>query len=99
MAKYLLIYRTTGQPMPEMTPEQAEAGMQKWMDWAGRAGAAIVDMGAPLTPVNGSSETVGGYSVLEAADADALAGLLEGHPHTEFGGTVEIHEFQAIPGM
>ena len=34
--------------MAKATPEQAKAGMDPWMAWAGKAGKAVVDLGAPL---------------------------------------------------
>ena len=99
MAKYLLTYKGTGEPMPEPTPEQGQAIMQAWMEWGGKAGSAIVDFGAPVAPIGGADKTIGGYSILEASDADALNALLEGHPHVAQGGTIDVHELQAIPGM
>ena len=36
--------------MASASPEDAKAGMDAWMAWAGRAGQAIVDFGAPLGP-------------------------------------------------
>lgn len=99
MTKYLLVYKTTGEPMAEPTPEQGQAIMEAWMTWGGKAGPAIVDFGAPVTPVDSADATIGGYSILEAADATALAALLEGHPHVASGGTIDSYELEAIPGM
>jgi hypothetical protein len=62
-----------------------------------RAGSAIVDGGAPLTGGNG---TVSGYSILQAESSEALADVLDGHPHTTHGGgTIETYEFLPVPGM
>jgi hypothetical protein len=105
MAKYLVLYRfskTATEQMAQTTPEQQKAGMDAWMAWAGRAGNAIVDLGAPLQPVSdpdGTGDAIGGYSIMEAADADALREVLLGHPHTEMGGTLGVYEFIAVPGM
>lgn len=99
MAKYLLVYKTTGEPMPEPTPEQGQAIMEAWTTWGGKVGPAIVDFGAPVAPIGSAAPTIGGYSILEAADADALAALLEGHPHVAQGGTIDTYELQAIEGM
>ncbi len=35
---------------------------------------------------------------MQADSLEALQKVLEGHPHTEWGGTIEIHEFLAMPG-
>ena len=51
MTKYLVLYRADGDAaaqMAEMTPEQARAGMELWMKWAGNAGSSLVDLGNPL---------------------------------------------------
>jgi len=69
--------------------------MQLWMEWLGRAGSAIVDAGAPLPGGDGTSR---GYSLLQAESPEALAGVLEGHPHTTHGGTIDTYEFLTVPG-
>lgn len=51
MPKFMILYRspvTAAEQMASGSPEQAQAGMDAWMAWAGKAGAAIVDLGAPL---------------------------------------------------
>ena len=105
MAKYLVLYRaktTAAEQMAAGTPEQAQAGMDAWMAWAQRAGDAVVDLGAPLTvvePAGDAADPIGGYSVLQADDAAALEKVLDGHPHTATGGTIQILEFLPMPGM
>jgi hypothetical protein len=62
----------------------------------------VVDLGSPLGVVESGGDTgdpVGGYSILEAESAEALEGLLEGHPHRTMGGTIETLEFLTLPGM
>jgi len=109
MAKYLVLYRSSVPATEQMSsgsPEDAQAGMELWMQWAGRAGNAIVDMGSPLasTGVFGGAgdkdNTIGGYSVLEADSAQALAKLLDDHPHLHSPGnpSIETLEFLPIPG-
>ncbi len=51
MTKFMVLYRSALSARDQMasaTPEQAKAGMEAWMAWAGKAGDAIVDLGAPL---------------------------------------------------
>jgi len=111
MTKYLLLYRAPVSAQDQManaTPEQAQAGMDAWMQWAGRAGSAITDMGAP-TSYSGtvgatypaSEGNIGGYSILEADSLDALKQLLDGHPHLMMGDAagIDIHELLDMPGM
>lgn len=100
--KFLVLYKSdvsAQQQMGQSTPEQAEAGMQEWMSWAGRAGEAIVDMGSPVGPTSdGADASIGGYSILQADSREALDAVLEGHPHLHIG-TIDVHEFLDLPGM
>ncbi len=106
MSKYLLLYRSTvpaAEQMSNATPEQAQAGMELWMSWAGRVGDAMVDMGAPANNVGsvGAAPTgdafVGGYSILEADSVEALKALLEGHPHLQMGPEAGIDVLELLP--
>ncbi len=110
MAKFMVLYRASATAMEQMSnasPEQAQAGMEMWMQWAGAAGDAVVDLGAPLAPVGSlgkpvSSELpIAGFSILQADTADAVTKLLEDHPHFHSPGdtAIEILEFLAMPGM
>jgi hypothetical protein len=103
MTKYLLLYRapvSAAEQMANADPEAAQAGMAAWMAWSQRAGSAIVDLGSPLQAIytDGEGDPVGGYSIMEADSLERLQGLLDGHPHTGSGGTIEIHEFLPMGG-
>lgn len=69
--------------------------------WGQRAGSAILDMGAPVQRVAGAGggDPVGGFTIMQADSLDALQAVLEGHPHTEWGGTIEVLEFLPMPGL
>jgi hypothetical protein len=109
MTKYMILYRAPVSAREQMaagTPEQAEAGMKAWMEWAENAGPAIVDLGSPLaavidagTPVPAEGHVIGGYSILEAESPADLSKVLAGHPHLQWGGTIEVHEVLPAPGM
>ncbi|APA95766.1 YciI family protein [Nocardia seriolae] len=103
MTKFLVLYKadqSAREQLDQSTPEAQTAGMQAWMDWAARAGSAIVDLGSPLGPASMNADGgVGGFSVLQADSTEALQDVLKGHPHTEWGGTIDIYEFLAMPGM
>jgi hypothetical protein len=112
MKKFLVLYRAPSSGFEQMksaTPEQQKAGMDAWMGWGKKAQAAIVDMGAPLgkgmhvtkagqaTP---APNDFGGYSILQAESKEALAKMLEGHPHFMMPeGFIEIVEIMPMPGM
>jgi hypothetical protein len=109
MAKFMVLYRSptpAAEMMAQMTPEQSKAGMDMWMDWSKKAGAALADFGMPL----GASRSVGsdaaasqvtGYSILEAGSLDEAMKLVEDHPHlkTPGGATIDVYEFLPAPGM
>ena len=105
MTKYLVLYRqqlTASEQMAQSTPEQAQAGMDAWMAWAREAGDAIVDLGSPTSvvdPGGDSGDPIGGYSIMQSDSPDALAALLERHPHKAMGGTIETLELLSMPGM
>jgi hypothetical protein len=107
MTRFLVLYRapvSARQQMTNVTPEQAQAGMDLWTAWAGRAGDAIVDLGAPLGDgaMVGNGEAysdVAGYSILEAVSHGAVVELLQDHPHFHTpSGQVEVHEMLPVPG-
>jgi len=102
MTKYLLLYRapvSAAEQMASSTPEAGQAGMEAWMAWGERAGPAVVDMGSPVQSISGSAggDQIGGDAIMQADSLEALQKVLEGHPHTEWGGTIEILEFLALP--
>ncbi len=111
MKKFLVLYKASQsgfEQMQKATPEQQKQGMDAWMAWSNKAKSQIVDMGAPLgkttkvTPTGSSpsKNDLGGYSVLQAESAEALAATLKGHPHFMMpDGTIEIVELLPIPGM
>jgi hypothetical protein len=106
MAKFLVLYRSTTSAQEQManaSPEDAKAGMDAWMAWAGRAGEALVDFGAPLGPARNVGDPAGdpsGFSILQADSADEISELLNDHPHLHgAGNSIEVHEFLPPPGM
>ena len=108
MTRYLVLYHSDVSAEEQMQQSEAEgqASMQAWMDWAGRTGPALTDFGTPLgnprrvgpDGASAATTTIAGYSIVEAADADAAAALMVGHPHLEIG-TIEVLEGIELPGM
>ena len=104
MAKYLLLYMSSVSAEEQMagaTPEEIQKGMEPWMAWFGKHGAAITDGGNPLAHGNvftktGSSDStshVAGYSFIEAANADEAAKVVADHSHFMMdGNTIEMLE-------
>jgi hypothetical protein len=52
MAKFLFVYRGSGEAMARMTPEERQNNMQKWEKWIGEGMQKgwILDPGDALTP-------------------------------------------------
>ena len=70
MKKFLVLYRapvSAADQMKNATPQQAKAGMDAWMAWAGKAGSSITDMGAPLA----AAVTIAGKPAAKSAKAAA----------------------------
>ena len=99
MSKYLVLYRSPTSAQEQManaTPEQMEAGMEAWQAWMEKAGAAVVDFGAP---VQGEGD-VTGFSILEADSPSGIDELLTDHPHRRMpGASIDVFEFMTLPGM
>lgn len=104
MAKYLLLYHGGSQPA---SAEEGAKIMTAWTSWMGSLGSALVDAGNPtgdaktIAPggkvsAGGGANPTTGYSILEAASADAAATLAKGCPHLVSGGTVEVAEIMPI---
>jgi len=111
MTKFIVLYRSSTSARDQIanaTSEQMKAGMDAWMAWAGKAGDAGVGLGAPLAPAAhvgpGSSapgvDELSGYSIMQADSAEALGGVLDGHPHLLMpGNSIEVLEMMSMPGM
>jgi hypothetical protein len=103
MSKFVFAYR--GGPGMATTPEAQEKAMAEWGAWFGSLGANLVDGGSPFGPAvtiqsdggstEGGSAALTGYSVVDATDLTAAAGLAKGCPLLAGGGTVDIYE--ALP--
>jgi hypothetical protein len=108
MAKFMLIYTGEATDMSDMTPEQGAEVMAKWAAWVERIGPALVDIGTPFGPGHsvvddgaaGTAASLTGYSIVEAADPDAAAGLADGHPYLSEGKgnyAIDIYELLPVP--
>lgn len=114
MKKFVVTYHMPAEAMDgrneEVSPEEAEKGMQEWYDWAKRCGDHLIDLGLPLIngqfiKVDGSSgnsqRAVAGYSILQARDMEHAKELLTGHPHLNGWNKdceIEVHESMPLPG-
>jgi hypothetical protein len=105
MSKFMVLYRaplSAREQMASATPEQMQAGLAAWQAWATKVSYAIVDLGSPLAHTThvgagaASTDSVGGYSVVEAGSAEEVESILEGHPHLQMPGS-SIEVLEVIP--
>lgn len=111
MTKFVFIYHgpTPAEGTPDMSPEDMEAEMGKWMGWAEKVGGQMVDFGTPLAGgvrvtkdgASPSTKEVTGYTIIEADSTDAALELAKIHPHLDMPGgcEIDVHEVQPVPGM
>ncbi|MEQ1811502.1 MAG: hypothetical protein ABL889_16345 [Terricaulis sp.] len=96
--------------LDEKTRKEREvAGMQAWGAWHEKNKSVMVDEGGPLgktkrTNANGVSDisnSIAGYTIIEAESHDAAARLFLNHPHFSAfpGDAVEIMPCNPIPTM
>jgi len=100
MSKFLVTYVGDGMPHDPELMAQAKAAFGEWL---ASAGAAVVDPGSPVATVSrvaaaepAEEVSVNGYSIIEAADADAAIALLQTHPFVGRGGTLQVSQFLAV---
>jgi hypothetical protein len=99
MARFLVTYHAGDMPSDPASVADARAA---FMRWAAKTGTALADMGEPVrsaftvTSEGARDRTVPGafmgWSVIEAADSDAAARLLQDHPFISRGGVLRISE-------
>jgi hypothetical protein len=96
MARFLVVYHGSEMPHDPEIMAQAKAAFEQWV---GEVGDAIVDPGAPLRMVAQVSRDnvddpvdVSGYSIIEAASAEAAVALLRSHPFVARGGILQVNE-------
>jgi hypothetical protein len=111
MKKFLILYvssKTAMERMTKPTPEQVKGMMEAWFGWKNKVGSALVDFGNPTghaatVPAGASmlgESKIGGYSILQAESAEAVAGLIKDHPFLAApGSTIEVLEYLPMPGM
>jgi len=89
--KFIILYMApvSAEQQMNVSLEELKKGMEPWNAWYKKCGKAIVDMGAPLGKgtcfdKKGSSKgqtKVTGYTIVQAADMEAVKAMLKDHPH------------------
>jgi hypothetical protein len=108
MKEFLLVFRTDYISTPEATAEQMKAMTQQWIDWMTNMkqqdklvtnGKRLHNTGMVVKPnlvTNGPytdiKESIGGFSIIQAASYEEAAELAKGCPILTIGGNVEVRE-------
>lgn len=101
MPKFILAFRGG---MPK-TREEGRKMMAEWNDWMTGLDKALIDKGAGFgksrfLAASGREEKpvdpLSGYSIVEAADADAAIELARKNPIFALGGSIEIAELMQM---
>ena len=106
MANFVLLFNGGG--MPETEAEQA-AALQAWGAWYAELGSAVVDGGAPLSPLAKSIASdgavgdgpigtpVSGYTILAADSLEAAVVMAKSCPILSgYGGQISIYEAMSM---
>jgi hypothetical protein len=108
MSRYVVLYRApqdVATRFASSTAEEAQAGLQRWGQWAERLGPALIDRGRPLgnalkvTPggVTTSDTNVVGMSILQATSRDEALRMVSDHHHLEWSDGCEIVLLEEMP--
>lgn len=99
MTKFIISYLGGDHPT---TPEEGQKHFQKYKEWMGSLGSAIVSPANPFKnthvikpdgTVNAGSESqMSGYTVIEAESMEAALALCKDCPFLEINGTLEVSE-------
>jgi hypothetical protein len=106
MPQYILLLYNDPSNMQNLSPEEMQKALEKYGAWmqksitkdgkrlAGDAGRVIrANGGKPRAtdgPYSETKEALGGFYVIEAANYDEAVQHALGHPHLDYGGTVEV---------
>ena len=108
MSNYFLFLYDDPTGWTKLSPEEMQKALEKYIAWSQKAtnkgflrgshrlaeDAGKVIRGAKVTdgPYSETKEILGGYYTIEAASYDEAVNLTLGHPHLEYGGTVEVRQ-------
>ena len=108
MHRCIVLYRAPQQVaerFAQATPEQAQHGMQLWVDWAVRIGPALLDPGKPLgnavdvQPAGAakSNTDIIGMSIIQAGSMDEALEMVKDHHHLRWAEACEITVLEEMP--
>ena len=108
MPQYMLLLYDNPADWGNVSPDEMQKAIEKYHAWTTKpftidskrlaedAGRVIRSQGgqprATDGPYSETKEILGGYYTIEAASYDEAVKLALGHPHLEYGGTVEVRQ-------
>ena len=112
MNEFMMIFRHSGVPDTNLSPEQIQGIMKQWQDWIGGIAARgkfvstnqLGFQGKTLKPnkmiIDGPyaevKEIVGGYIIVRAESIDDAMKIAEGCPILLAGGNVEVRDIMQM---
>src|SRR5580692_10426596 len=108
MSQYLLLLHHDISGFQQMSPEEMQKAVEKYMTWtkkpfvvnsqrlAPEPGRVIRSQNGSLKTTDGpyseTKEVLGGFYLIEAATYDAAVKLALENPHTDYGAAIEIRQ-------
>lgn len=108
MHRFIVLYRAplnVAERFAQVTPAEAQQGMQLWVDWATRIGPALLDPGKPLgnavnvkpSAVTKTDTDIIGMSILQAASMEDALAMVKDHHHLNWAESCEITVLEEMP--
>ena len=99
MSQYIIVYLGGEHPS---SPEEGKAHFEKYKQWLGSLGEAVVSPANPLKDTHtvdsggavskGGSIGMSGYTVVQADSVEAALDMAKNCPFLDIGGTLEVSE-------
>ena len=112
MAQYALVLYGDPSRWKKITPDEMQRVTEKYMEWGRNAakngflrsshrlaeelGKVMRGAGVTDGPYSETKEILGGFYVIDAASYEDAVKLTTGHPHIEYGGTIEVRQLHAM---
>jgi hypothetical protein len=108
MGRYIVLYEAplgVTERFARATPEEAQTGVQLWVDWAQKIGPGLVDSGKPLgnalrvtsREATSTESNIIGMSILQAESMDEALAMVKDHHHLHWEEDCEIVVLEEMP--
>ena len=108
MAQFLMLLHNDPADWAKLSPEEMQKAVEKYGAWRSKPhvkmgyrladdpGKVMRGIGKSARTTDGpyseGKEVLGGFYLFEAVDYDEAVKITDGHPHLEYGGTVELRQ-------